>query len=389
MDLELDAGQQAFAEEVREWLADNVPRSRLPSLETREGVEAHREWEKKLFAAGLAAVHWPTAYGGRGMDPLSTALFSEEYSRAGAPERLNRLGLILCGPTLIDMGTQDQKQRWLPRILTCDDLWCQGFSEPSAGSDLAAVRTRGEVGDGEIRVNGQKIWTSYSIWADWMFALVRTDPGAPKHRGLTFLMIDMHDPGVDVRPIAQINGQKEFSEVFLNDVMVPIDNVIGGLGNGWKVAMRLLTHERGTGNSAVTFERALFEVVDMLPAHLRSDPRIREEVGALYEAVEAYRYMSLKTLSELAQHKLPGPQAAMGKLWWSQLQNRIYELGMRVLGPAAELADRADGDLAPPDFRQRYWFSRAALIFAGTSQIQRNIIAERVLGLPKGQDGAV
>ncbi len=233
-------------------------------------------------------------------------------------------------------------------------------------------------------VNGQKTWTSYSLWADWMFTLVRTDPDAPKHRGLTFLMIDMHDPGVQVRPIAQINGQREFSEVFLTDVVVPMDNVVGGLGNGWKVATRTLTHERGAATPAVIFDRALRDVVEMLPAHLRSDPRVREEVGAIAEAIEAYRYMSLRTLSELARNKIPGPQAAMGKLWWSQLQNRIYELGMRVLGPEAELEDGANGGLAPADFRARYWTSRAALIYAGTSEIQRNIIAERVLGLPKG-----
>ncbi|MFW0149924.1 acyl-CoA dehydrogenase family protein [Mycobacterium sp. smrl_JER01] len=384
MDLELDAVQRAFRDEARDWLAANNPREELPPMDSKEGVEAHREWEKKLFAAGLAAVHWPAAYGGRGMDPLCTALFFEEYIRAGAPERLNRLGLALAGPTLIDVGSQEQQARWLSRILSCDDLWCQGFSEPSAGSDLASVRTRGEVGESGILVNGQKIWTSYSLWADWMFTLVRTDPDAPKHRGLTFVMIDMKDPGVEVRPIVQINGQREFGEVFLTDVAVPMENVVGGIGNGWKVATRTLSHERGAGTSAEIFASALREVVDMLPAHLRSDPRIREEVGAIHEAIEAYRYMSLRTLSELARHKNPGPQAAMGKLCWSQMQNRIYELGMRVLGPAAELEDGADGDQAPPLFRARYWTSRAALIYAGTTEIQRNIIAERVLGLPKG-----
>lgn len=384
VDLELDASQRAFRDDARNWLAENVPRQALPSMDTREGIEAHREWEKKLFDAGLAAVHWPTAYGGRGMDALNTALFNEEYIRAGAPERLNRLGLGLAGPTLIDVGSQEQQERWLSRILSCDDLWCQGFSEPSAGSDLASVRTRGEVRENDILVNGQKIWTSYSMWADWMFTLVRTDPEAPKHRGLTFLMIDMRDPGVEVRPIAQINGQREFGEVFLTDVAVPMANIVGGLGNGWNVATRTLGHERGAGTSAEIFHSALCEVVDMLPPYLRADPRIREEVGAILEAIEAYRYMSLRTLSELAQGKSPGPQAAMGKLCWSQLQNRIYELGMRALGPSAELTDCADTGPAPSDFRSRYWTSRAALIYAGTSEIQHNIIAERVLGLPRG-----
>ncbi|MCW2879507.1 MAG: acyl-CoA dehydrogenase [Sphaerisporangium sp.] len=390
MDLRLNPTQQAFRDEVRGWLAENVPRGPLPPLDTREGVEAHRAWERRLYDAGFAAVHWPAAHGGRGMDPLATAVFYDEYLRAGGPARLNRLGLGLAGPTLIDLGTPDQQDRWLSKILTSEEIWCQGFSEPGAGSDLAGIRTRGEVHDDGILVNGQKIWTSHSRWADWMFALVRTDPQSSRHAGLTFLMIEMTDPGVDVRLIRQLNDARDFAEVFLTDVLVPKNNVIGEIGGGWSVAMATLVHERGSSlNTAAHFHRMLAELVSMIPEESRRDTRVQEEIGWLYEHIEAYRYMTLRTLSELAQKKSPGPQGSMGKLWWSELQVRLYELGLQVLGPRAELLDGHDDGAGPPAWRQRYWLARAALIYAGSNEIQRNIIAERVLGLPKGSRRAV
>jgi alkylation response protein AidB-like acyl-CoA dehydrogenase len=391
MDLRLDPEQEAFRDEVRYWLAENVPLAGpLGSLESLEGVTARRAWERRLFEGGYAAVHWPTAYGGRGMNPVGTLIFYEEYLRAGAPGRLNRLGLGLAGPTLIDLGTPAQKERWLSKILSCEDLWCQGFSEPGAGSDLAGIRTRGEIGDAGILVNGQKVWTSWSRFADWMFALVRTDPASVRHAGLTFLMIDMKSPGVEVRPIRQVNQSTEFGEVFLTDVLVPHENVVDAPGRGWSVAMRTLVHERGTSlNTASHFRAQLRELLTMIPPELRDDPRILEEIGWLHEHIEGYRYMTLRTLSELAASQEPGPQSAMGKLFWSELQVRLYELGLRVLGPRAELWDTDPLSGAPQNWRQRYWVSRAALIYAGTSEIQRNIIAERVLGLPKGLARAV
>lgn len=388
MDLELDAEQKAFRDETREWLAANVPAEPLPPASTPEGLEARRAWEKTLHAAGFAAVQWPKEYGGRGMNPLSTAIFYEEYLRAGAPDRLNRLGLGLCGPTLIDKGTEAQKARWLENILTCDEIWCQGFSEPGAGSDLAGLRTQGEVTADSIVVNGQKVWTSRASYADWMFALVRTDPDQSRHRGLTFLMIDMHDPGVEYRPIRQINRAAEFSEVFFTDVVVPRENVVGEIGDGWSVAMSTLTHERGSGlNTASHFRSLLDEVVGLLPDTRRRDARVREAVGQAYEEIEAYRYMTLRTLSQYAQGHRPTGQSRMGKLWWSEMQVRILELGLETLGEQALLLDGQLGE--PPRLRERYWRSRAALIYAGSSEIQRNIIAERVLGLPKEPARAV
>jgi alkylation response protein AidB-like acyl-CoA dehydrogenase len=390
MDLRLNPVQQAFRGEVRDWLSENVPRETLPPLHLHEGFEAHRLWERRLYDAGFAAVHWPAVHGGRGMDPLGTAIFYDEYIRAGGPARLNRLGLGLAGPTLIDLGTPDQQDRWLSKMLTSEHIWCQGFSEPGAGSDLAGIRTRGEVRDDGILVNGQKIWTSHSRWADWMFAVVRTDPRSSRHAGLTFLMIDMTDPGIDVRPIRQLNDAQDFAEVFLTDVLVPTENVIGEIGGGWSVAMTTLVHERGSNlNTAAHFHKMLAELVSMIPEESRHDARLQEEIGWLYEHIEAYRYMTLRTLSELAQKKSPGPQGSMGKLWWSELQVRLYELGLQVLGPRAELADGHDDGTSPPAWRQRYWLARAALIYAGSNEIQRNIIAERVLGLPKESRRAV
>lgn len=390
MHLDLDPGQREFRDEVRTWLAENVPAQALPPVTDLDALQERKAWERRLFDAGFAAVHWPEQHGGRGMDPLGTAIFYDEYLRAGGPARLNRLGLGLAGPTLIDLGDQSQKDRWLRGILTSDDIWCQGFSEPEAGSDLAGVRTRGEVGEEGILVNGQKIWTSHSQFADWMFALVRTDPDSTRHSGLTFLMLNMHDPGVEVRPIRQLNDVREFSEVFLTDVLVPHENVIDQVGRGWSVAMTTLFHERGSSlNTAAHFRVMLSELIDSLPASLRTDARVLTEIGHLYEQIEAYRYMTLRTLSELSSGSKVGPQASMGKLWWSEFQVRLFELGLDALGPLAEAVDDPALSAGLETWRQRYWLARAALIYAGSNEIQRNIIAERVLGLPKGLPNAV
>lgn len=390
MDLALDDEQRAFRDEIREWLAEHVPSEPPPLLETREGVEEARRWERKLYEGGFAAVHWPIEHGGRGMDPVGTLIFYEEYLRSGAPPRLNRLGLGLAGPTLIDLGTPEQQDRWLSKILSCEHLWCQGFSEPEAGSDLAAVRTRGELREDGILVNGQKTWTSWSKFADWMFALVRTDPDSRRHAGLTFLMIDMTDPGVEVRPIRQINQSEEFGEVFLTDVLVPYENVIDQVGRGWQVAITTLVHERSTNlNTAAHFTALLHELVEKLPNEALRDPFVLGELAWLHEHIEAYRYMTLQTLTELSAGRTPSRQASMGKLWWSELQVRLFEVGLHVFGVEAELRDGEPADPAPARWRQRYWLARAALIYAGTNEVQRNIIAERVLGLPKDKSHAV
>lgn len=382
MDLRLNAAQRDFRDETRAWLTENVPFEKLASPATEEGLEQHRKWERRLFDAGFAAIHWPEQFGGRGMGPVETSIFYDEYLRAKAPERLNRLALGLAGPTLIECGTPEQQERWLANILSCDELWCQGFSEPGAGSDLAALRTRGIIEGNTMRVTGQKIWTSHSRFADWIFALVRTDPSLPKHKGITFVMIDRHSPGVEVRPIQQMNGAADFAELFFDDVEVPMENVVGAVNDGWAVAMKTLTHERSSNlNTAAHFHDLLQGIVDGIPDPLRDDPRVRVEVGRLYEEIEAYRYMTLRTQSEQAIGRKPGPQSSMGKLWWSEMQTRIQEFGLSLRGPAVEVIGEDDDTT---NLVQRYWLGRAAHIYAGSNEIQRNIIAERVLGLPKG-----
>ncbi|MCZ4497550.1 MAG: acyl-CoA dehydrogenase [Marmoricola sp.] len=383
MDLALTRTQVAFRNEVRTWLSENVPAETFASPGTAEGLAQHRAWERQLYGAGLAAVHWPSAFGGRGMGPVETSIFYDEYLAARAPDRLNRLALGLAGPTLIECGTPDQRGRWLANMLSCDEIWCQGFSEPDAGSDLASLRTRGVIDGDVIRVTGQKIWTSHSKFADWIFALVRTDPDAAKHRGITFLMIDRHSPGVEIKPITQMNHAAEFGELFFNDVEVPLHNVIGEINEGWRTAMITLTHERGSNlNTSAHFHRLLQEVVEMIPDRMRSDPRVQLQVGRFHEEIEAYRYLTLRTLTELSKGRPLGPQSGMGKLWWSEMQTRIHEFGLSLLGPRAEVLSE---DGVGSSFFQRYWLGRAAHIYAGSNEIQRNIIAERTLGLPKGR----
>lgn len=383
MDLRLNESQLSFRDEVRTWLRENVPSEKFAPYSTEEGLAQHRAWERRLFDAGFAAIHWPERFGGRGLGPIETSIFYDEYLQAKAPERLNRLALGLAGPTLIECGTPAQQDRWLRNILTCDELWCQGFSEPDAGSDLASLRTKGVITGDKMLVNGQKIWTSHSRFADWIFALVRTDPDAPKHRGITFVIIDRHSPGVEVRPIRQMNGEADFAELFFTDVEVPVENIVGEINDGWRVAMTTLTHERSSNlNTAAHFQEMLSKVLAQLSDEQRRDPRIRLEVGRLHEEIEAYRYMTLRTLSELAIGRSPSGQSYMGKLWWSEMQTRIQELGLRLSGRSAEIIGE------DPDVTfavQRYWLGRAAHIYAGSNEIQRNIIAERVLGLPKGK----
>ncbi len=384
MNLTLDDDQIAFRTDVCTWLESNVAQGPLPPIYTREGVSAHREWERRLYQAGYAALHWPREYGGGGADLVTQAVFQEEYQRAGGLQRLNRLGLGLIGPTIIAFGTEDQKLRWLPRILTCDDLWCQGFSEPDAGSDLAGIRTHAVRDGDDLIVNGQKTWTSLSVFADWMFALVRTgDPGA-RHRGLTFVLIPMTTPGIELRPIRQLHGEPGFSEVFLSDVRVPMGNVIGNLGDGWRVAMATLGFERGTGiGDHVRFTKDVEDLVRLaLRANAGEDPVVRDAIAARFAEAQVYRRYMQHVVTKLSAGEDLGSRSSLSKLYWSEMEARIFETAVDILGPFAELDD-APLALAGDHFHRRYWHARASRIFAGTTEIQKNIIAERLLGLPK------
>ncbi len=389
VDLDLNEAQLEFRDEVRAWLRRNVGTEPLAPSSTPEGFAAHRAWERRLYEAGYAAISWPRVYGGRDADLLNQTLFDEEYARAEAPARINVLGLGLAGPTLMTCGTPAQCQRWLPSILSCEQIWSQGFSEPDAGSDLAALRTSARREGDAFIVNGQKVWTSLGRFADWMFTLVRTDPQAPKHKGISFLMIDLHGPGVSVAPIRQLNGDAGFAEVFLDDVAVPIDNLVGELNDGWRVAMTTLSFERGTGlGNHLRFSRDLQALVRLVrAAGAADDPLVRDRVAQLYIETEVFRHHSYRALTRLVDGKPIGPEASLTKLYWSEMEARIFDAGMRVMGPYAELTSDAEQAIDHQHWQARYWYSRASCIYAGTSEIQKNIIAERVLGLPRQPRG--
>ena len=384
MDLTPTPRQRAFREEVRRWLGENAPREPLAPMLTPEGRAAHREWEGALARAGYAALHWPAEHGGGGADLQTQAIFQEEYIAAQAPTRLNRMGLGLLGPTLIALGSAAQRERFLPSILSCEHIWCQGFSEPDAGSDLAAVRTTGRVDDDEIVLNGQKTWTSLAVIADWMFALVRTEPGSERHRGLSFVLVPMDAPGLTMRPLRQLHGEDGFAEVFFDDVTIPRDNVVGELGDGWAVAMTTLGFERGTGlGDHVRFTRDVEDLAVLARTTSRAgDPSVRREIARRHVEALAFRAYMLNALARL-QRNDPGLSPSVTKLSWSELEVRIFTTVRETLGEFAELAEPADGVPAGPGLQRRYWHARAARIFAGTNEVQRNIIAERVLGLPK------
>jgi alkylation response protein AidB-like acyl-CoA dehydrogenase len=338
-------------------------------------------------------VHWPVAYGGRGASLLEQVIFQEEMARARAPMLINLAGLTMGGPVLIAHGTEEQKKRHLKRILAADEIWCQGFSEPNAGSDLAALKTRAVLDGDSFVVNGQKVWTSFARYADWCMLLVRTDPEAPKHRGTTFLLVDMHSPGVTVRPLKQISGEEDFNEVFFEDVRVPRGNVVGEINQGWDIAITTLMHERQT----LTFSRQLQSrtaLQDLLalartypsPAHsIIRDPVARQKLAAAWVDSEAMKYTALRNLTRALRGGVPGPEGSVEKLFWSEMYQRMLESALDLLGPFAQLLGgdpRAVQDGAWPHLML---YSRGRTIAAGSSEIQRNIIAERVLGLPRAK----
>jgi alkylation response protein AidB-like acyl-CoA dehydrogenase len=381
MDLSFTPSQEEFRAELRTWLASNIQHD-LASPGTREGFEQHRAWERKLFDAGFAGIGWPAEFGGRGLDVVSQAIFEEEYLLADGPERVNVVGEKLMGRTLMKHGTDEQRARWLPRILSAEDVWSQGFSEPEAGSDLANVQTRAKRDGADWIVNGQKIWTSYGAFADWIFVLVRTDTAADRHRGLTFLAADMKTPGIEARPIVQLDGHAGFAEVFFTDARFPDQNVIGDVNQGWSVALSTLGFERDApARPAARYARDLRELIAIAQVRgLWDDPSVREAIGGLSARVETYRLHTMRTLTRLQRGESIGDDASVTKLIWSEIERDIFEYAETLLGPfAGALSDTP----ASPDFANLYWYARAATIYAGTSEIQNNIVAERILGLPR------
>lgn len=393
MDFRDTPHEAAFRHELRAWLASNLPagwddRDATPG---RTSETVTRAWSKKLSEAGYAGLTWPKEYGGAAAPYTHQAIFIEEMARAEAPEHIGIIGLGMAGPTIIAHGTPEQKSRYLPRILSGEEVWCQGFSEPSSGSDLGSLRTRAERDGDSFVVNGQKVWSSFAHMADWCILMVRTDAAAAKHKGITYLLADMRAPGVEVRPLRQITGDPEFNEIFFSDVRVPVGNVLGEINGGWRVAMTTLLHERGTLGFALTarLEVLLAKLIQTV-SEVRSDgnvaaddPLVRDALARQWIELQALKFTNYRALTTLMKTGIPGPEGSIAKLHWSESNQRLTKLALQILGPRAQL----DGE---GSYWNGYWQyqqlrSRGNTIEAGTSEILRNIIAERVLGLPRGR----
>src|SRR4051794_9948151 len=379
MDLSAEPAREAWRAEVCEWLATNVPPEPLPSLDTAEGFAAHRDWERRLADAQLSVVTWPEDFGGRGADLLDWLVFEEEYWAAGAPARVSQNGIFLLAPTMFEFGTEEQKRRFLPPMARADEVWAQGWSEPGAGSDLAALRSRADRADGGWKVNGQKTWSTRAAYADWMFGLFRTDPDSSRHHGLTYLLLPLDADGVTVRPIRQLDGEPGFAEVFFDDVFVPDDQVLGEVGQGWKVAMSTTTSERGlTLRSPGRFMASVDRLLDLVRRTPSAPSALVDDAVSAWMDADAYRLYVQSTALEALAGKPIGAESSANKLFWSQLDVRIHETALRLLGQHATLTDGPDAA-----WLDGYLFSLAGPIYAGTNEVQRNVVAERVLGLPR------
>ena len=384
---------ESFRAELRAWLAANITDEfrEKRHMTFQEKVAVRRAWQKKLFEADWIGIGWPKEYGGRGANLMQEAIYNEEMARAQAPATANVIGLNMVSPTILAVGTPQQKARYLPKILSGEEIWCQGFSEPNAGSDVASLQTRAVREGDHFVVNGQKVWTSYGYVADFCILLVRTDFEAPKHKGLSYLIVDMKSPGVSTRPLVQMTGEAEFAELFFENVHVPVENLVGELNKGWMVAITTLMHERGSFSLSIIVVleqrlQALFELSRNSTLNgkpVLEDPQVRQRLARLYTDVKTFKLNTMRQMSTLSQGHLPGPEGSLLKLHWSELIQRLVELAFELEGPFCSLApDSVD---APFEGRWLYEYLRARgnTIEAGTSEVQRNIVAERVLGLPR------
>jgi alkylation response protein AidB-like acyl-CoA dehydrogenase len=393
MDLRDQPADTAFRAEVRQFLADNVVGEfaalggRGGSGDETYGFETRLKWERVLADAGWTCLGWPIEYGGRGASMTEQVIFNEEYTRALAPGRVSILGEGLLGPTLIHYGTEAQKKRFLPPIREGTELWCQGYSEPDAGSDLANVKTRADRDGDEWVITGQKVWTSLAHQSDWCFVVCRTDPESKRHKGLSYLLVPMDQPGVEIRPIMQLTKTSEFNEVFFDGARTHIDNVVGGEGNGWQVALATLSYERGVAllGHQLGFVRELERLIAVAQENGRSrDPVMRQRLAQAHAELTIMRYNTLRSLSGVDGPVAP-PEASIAKLYWGTWHRRLGELALDVLGPAGVIAEANPYELN--EFQRSFLNSRAETIYGGSNQIQRNIIGERVLGLPPEPKG--
>ncbi len=397
MDLTLSPSERAFRDELRAWLASNLPEpfAGQAHSEDRDYLEYLRAWQRRLFEAGYSGLTWPAAFGGRGATPVEQSLFVEEMARAKAPDVVGAIGIGLIGPTIIAIGSDEQKAAYLEPILSGDQIWCQGFSEPDSGSDLASLATRAVRDGDDFIVNGQKIWTSYAHVADYCFLLVRTDSAAQKHKGITCLLVDMKSEGITVKPLRMMSGDAAFNEIFFSDVRVPAGQVLGEIDGGWRVAITALMNERANLGAAVRVMLARFleTLIAALPEIPRpssshpsgsmsaaEDPLVRQKIAQAHLDLEVFGMTADRALARVATDGVPGPEGSILKLFWSELNQRMTQGAMEIAGPYAQLADEQEvwGEIS-----YAYLRARGNTIEAGTSEVLRNIIAERVLGFPK------
>ncbi|MGI9302051.1 MAG: acyl-CoA dehydrogenase family protein [Gammaproteobacteria bacterium] len=389
MDLVFTDRQKAFRQEVRDWLAEHLPMEPLPSLDTAEGFELHRDWERTLKSGDWGMVTWPVEYGGRGCDLIEWLIFEEEYYRAGAPLRVSQNGIFLLGPTLMEFGSNEQKARFLPPMAEGREIWAQAWSEPNAGSDMAAIRAKAtrvtEHGEDYYLLEGQKIWSSRAVFADWGFGIFRTDPESKRHKGLSFVLFPLDIDGVTVRPIRQLDGDVGFAEIFFDNAKVPVANRLGEEGQGWHIAMATAGFERGLMlRSPARFQKTAERLVSLYKEYADGlSPAVRERVLEAYLDAEAYCLNTYYTASRLMAGGKIGSEASCNKIFWSELDRDMHRTAMSIMGARAELTEHAAGAVDSGRWLDGYMFSLAGPIYAGTNEIQRNIIAERCLGLPR------
>jgi len=394
MDLSFTAEQEAFRRQVRTWIKANLPvRERdAPPLEQGDPkrIQAMKDWQRKLYGAGYVAMGWPKEYGGQAADVVQQTIVNEELVLARAPGLIGMMGIQMVGPTLMKFGSEEQKRRHLPHILNAEEIWCQGYSEPGSGSDLASLKTRAELVGDEFIVNGQKVWTSNAQHAHWMFCLVRTDPAAPKHKGISYLLIDMRSPGVTVRPLIQMTGDPGFNEVFFEDVRVPRQNLVGELHQGWQVANATLAHERNMLGSTTVTQHMFNGLLRLAQSRERGgrpaadDPVIRQRLADLLIRVEAMKYHAFRQLTDTIKKRPPGIGASVNKLVSTELNHDIAAMALEVMGSYGLLARNARHVVDRGSWPNEFMFTLGLVIGGGTSQIQKNIISERGLGMPRG-----
>jgi alkylation response protein AidB-like acyl-CoA dehydrogenase len=398
MDFTLTPEQLSFRDEVRSWLKKNLPKDWSTKVQAASDVpreEAYdflRQWQRKMYEAGFVGLTWPKESGGRGLTFMEEMILQEEMALAKAPPVLNILAVGMAGPTINAYGTEEQKKRYPPKMLSCEEIWCQGYSEPNSGSDLAALQTRAVKDGDHYVINGQKVWTSLAHIADYMMLLARTDPHAPKHKGITYFLLDMHTPGVTVKPLKQITGDAEFNEVYFDNVRIHESQILGGLNNGWAVGLTTLMYERlalGFGLQ-VRLRIALDGLVDLARRSTKNgtpatkDPVTRQKLAQMWIDTEVFKYTGARAITKLLKGELPGPEASTGKMMWVEGHQRLQELAMELEGPYSQLTRGSRWAVENGLWQYGFLRSRANSIEGGTTEIQRNIIGERVLGLPKG-----